>query len=109
MRIKCGFEISYECFQPTPFIAQLSVHPSRRGDLESADVLQTTPGLATTSFIDTFGNETTRFTAPAGATTLRSEFVVRDSGLPDAYAPDAQEVPVEQLPSETLLFLMASR
>ena len=109
MRIQCGYEISYNCPQPTPFIALLSVHPSRRGDLESADVLQTTPGVATSAFVDAFGNRTTRFTAPAGITTLRADFVIRDSGLPDAYAPDAREVPVEQLPNDALFYLMASR
>ena len=34
---------------------------------------------------------------------------MRDSGLPDAVAPDAQQVPIDQLPDDLLLYLMASR
>ena len=34
---------------------------------------------------------------------------MRDSGLPDVVVPAAQQVPVEQLPDEVLLYLMPSR
>ena len=47
--------------------------------------------------------------APAGGVTLRGSALVRDSGLPDAVAPDAQQLPIDQLPDEVLLYLMASR
>ena len=109
MRIQCGYEISYDCPQPTPFMALLSVHPARVGDLEGPDQLQTSAGVPTSQFVDSFGNQCTRFVAPAGRITLRSDFVIRDSGLLDAYAPEAREVPVDQLPDDTLQFLMASR
>jgi hypothetical protein len=33
MKIRTGYEISYECPQPTPMILTLSVHPSRFPDL----------------------------------------------------------------------------
>ena len=34
MRITTGFEIVYDCPAPAPMLLVLSVHPSRRGDLE---------------------------------------------------------------------------
>ena len=33
MKIRAGYEISYDCPQPTPMILTLSVHPSRFADL----------------------------------------------------------------------------
>jgi hypothetical protein len=35
MKIRAGYEISYDCPQPTPLILTLSVHPSRTPDLLS--------------------------------------------------------------------------
>jgi transglutaminase-like putative cysteine protease len=109
MRIKCGYEISYQCSHPTPMLLLLSVHPSRRGDLETPDTLRTEPALPKSRFVDLYGNHCTRIVAPAGITTLRSEFVIRDSGRPDAYAPDAPQLPVEDLPHDALFYLMGSR
>ena len=37
MQIRAGYEISYDCPQPTPMILTLSVHPSRFADLLTPD------------------------------------------------------------------------
>ena len=37
MQIRAGYEISYECPQPTPMILQLSVHSSRAHDVITSD------------------------------------------------------------------------
>jgi len=37
MKIHAGYEISYDCLQPTPMILTLSVHPSRRPTLLTPD------------------------------------------------------------------------
>jgi transglutaminase-like putative cysteine protease len=47
--------------------------------------------------------------APAGRLRLHADFVVRDSGLPDPVAPFAGQAPVEHLPDDVLIFLLASR
>jgi hypothetical protein len=39
MKIRAGYEISYDCAQSTPMIAMLSVHPSRLKDLMTPDLL----------------------------------------------------------------------
>ena len=109
MRIRAGFEIAYDCPQPAPMMLQLSVHPKRRDDLETADWLQTRPMLDVAQYIDGFGNICSRILAPPGRLTLSADFIIRDSGLVDEYAPDAPQVAIQDLPAETLIFLLGSR
>ena len=58
---------------------------------------------------DGFGNWCGRFTAPAGRIRISTDTVIRDSGLPDPVVPDARQHPIEELPDEALVFLLASR
>jgi transglutaminase-like putative cysteine protease len=109
MRLRNGFEIGYDCPCPTPMVLTLSVHPSRRGDLETPDLLRTDPPLDVRQYEDRYGNICSRLLAPAGRLTLSASFVIRDPGLPDASAPEAPQSAVEDLPDETILFLLASR
>ena len=67
------------------------------------------PEIATSTYLDTFGNTVRRFIAPAGDLTLSRDAVIEDSGVPDAIEEDAKEGPVEQLPNDTLVFLLGSR
>jgi len=41
-----GYEISYDCPQPTPMILTLSVHPSRVPDLLSLDRIRLEPTIS---------------------------------------------------------------
>jgi transglutaminase-like putative cysteine protease len=109
LRIQAGFEIIYECAAPVPMLLTLSVHPSRRRDIETADWLRTEPPLDVRQYLDGYGNICSRLHAPAGRLTLSSDFIIRDTGLIDAYAPDAEQHPVETLPDEVILFLLGSR
>ena len=109
MQIRAGFEISYDCPQPTPMLLSLSVHPSRLPDVIGAHELTFDPPIGATPYRDGFGNVCTRILAPAGRLTMRKDVLVRDPGTVDAYAPEAAQHPVEQLPDETLVFLLGSR
>ena len=109
MRIQTGFEIVYDCPAPTPMLLTLSVHPSRRDDLETPDWLRTDPALDVHQYLDGFGNICSRVLAPAGRLALSADFIIRDTGLIDAYAPDARQHAVEDLPDEAVLFLLGSR
>jgi transglutaminase-like putative cysteine protease len=109
MKIRCGFDISYLCDIPTPMLFLLSVHPSREPDLLTPQHINFLPERSSHTFSDLFGNRVTRILAPAGETRLTCDFLIRDSGLADECAPDAREVPVEDLPDEVLVFLLASR
>ncbi len=109
MDIKIGFEISYAAPQPTPMIIMLRVHPSRASDVVGEETILTDPAVPIRYYHDTFGNVCGRLTAPAGGVTFRLDALVRDSGIPDPIVPEAQQLPIEQLPDEVLLYLMASR
>ncbi|HEX4197889.1 MAG TPA: transglutaminase family protein [Caulobacteraceae bacterium] len=109
MRIHTGFEITYDCPAPTPMLLMLSVHPSRRGDLETFDGLRTDPIVDVHHYLDGFGNNCMRVLAPAGRIVLSTDFVIRDSGEPDQIALGAAQIAVEHLPDQTLQFLLGSR
>ena len=109
MRVRIGFRLRYSLSQPTPLIAMLNVHYSRFGDLERADYLVTSPSVPLESYRDGFGNWCTRMVAPAGEFTLSSDGIFRDAGLPDPVAPNAGQHAVQDLPFETLVYLLGSR
>jgi transglutaminase-like putative cysteine protease len=109
MKIRAGYEISYDCPQPTPMILLLSVHPSRIPDLLTADRLRIDPAIPANDYRDGFGNSCQVIHAPAGRLTLSADFLIRDSGATDEVAPFAEQHPLEQLPVETLAYLLGSR
>ena len=109
MQIRVGFEMIYECPQPTPMILNLNVHHTRVSDLVGRDDLLFSPSIPTMAYRDSFGNWCTRIVAPQGNLRIRADVVVNDSGVPDVIAPLAQQIAVPDLPEETLLFLLGSR
>jgi transglutaminase-like putative cysteine protease len=109
MQIRTGFEISYECTQPTPMLLTLSIHPSRVPDLRTAHHVTFDPDIPADDYLDGFGNVCTRITAPAGRMTISTDFTVEDSGDPDPIARDARQHTIEELPEDTLVFLLGSR
>jgi len=109
MRIKTGFEIIYDCPAPVPMLLTLSVHPSRRDDLETPDWIRTEPVVDVRQYIDGFGNICSRILAPAGRMVISSDFVIRDSGEMDAYAPDAIQIAAHNLPDDVIVYLLGSR
>ena len=109
MRIRTGFEITYDCPAPVPMMLTLSVHPSRRDDLETPDWIRTDPMVDVRQYLDGFGNICSRILAPAGRIVLSADFVVKDSGRVDDYAPDAEQIAVHNLPDEALIYLLGSR
>lgn len=109
MKIRIGFDLIYDCPQPTPMILTLTVHASRVADLITPDLLVTEPTVPVTAYRDTFGNWCSRLLAPKGTLRLSTDALVHDSGLPDIVVPNARQTPVTELPDETLLFLLGSR
>jgi transglutaminase-like putative cysteine protease len=109
MRIKVGFEIGYSAAQATPMVIMLSIHPSRRHDIIGEETIVSEPDVRIGYYRDSFGNICGRLLAPAGGITLRGDALVRDSGLPDIVAPEAEQLAIDRLPDEALLYLMASR
>jgi transglutaminase-like putative cysteine protease len=109
MKIRAGYEISYECPQPTPMILTLSVHPSRFPDLLTIDRLQLDPPIPANTYHDSFGNFCHVIRGPAGQVNMSTDFIVQDIGEPDAAAPEAVQHPLEELPVDVLIYLLGSR
>ncbi len=109
MRMRIGCRLSYRLTQATPLIAMLNVHYSRFGDLDRADYLVTTPSVPLESYRDGYGNWCTRMVAPAGDFALSTDGIFRDTGRPDPTAPDAAQNAVQDLPFDTLPYLLGSR
>ena len=109
MIIRAGYAIAFECAAVTPMILHLNIHPSRAGDLISPDVVRTDPHYPTNAYLDLFGNRVTRVEAQPGVVTFHNDFTISDSGSPDETPEDAPLTAVAKLPSEVLVYLLASR
>ena len=109
MKIRIGYELIYDCLQPTPMILTLSVHYTRVSDIVVPDHMVTSPPVPLTAYRDTYGNWCSRIVAPKGELRLSTDALVNDTGRPDAIAMEARQTPVEALPDEALLFLLGSR
>ena len=109
MQIHVGYEFIYQFPQPTPMILTVSIHYSRASDIILPDHVTTTPSVPLVAYRDGFGNWCSRIVAPPGRFRIKGEGLVRDTGLPDAYVPSAQQHAVQDLPEETLVFLLGSR
>ena len=109
MQIRLGYQLIYDCPQPTPMLLDLSIHYSRVSDIVVPDHLITTPSIPITAYRDGFGNWCSRIVAPKGEVRLSANAIVNDTGAPDLVVPSARQHPVESLPEETLVFLLGSR
>jgi len=101
-------------------VAMLHVHPSLEPMLTTGDKLKVehigpvgggvdTRELAVEEYFDAFGNRCSRFLAPSGAIRLSGMNVLSGEFVHDPQNFAAMQTPVENLPSETLQFLLASR
>jgi transglutaminase-like putative cysteine protease len=94
MKIRIGYELIYDCPQPTPMILTLSVHYTRISDLIIPDHLITDPPVPLTAYRDSYGNWCSRIVAPRGLLRLSTDALVKDSGQPDVVAWQARQIPV---------------
>lgn len=109
MKIRVGYELIYDFPQPTPMIVCLGVHFTRASDVIKPDFMITEPALPVTPYRDVFGNWCNRIVAPAGRLRIWGDGLVNDSGEPDIVVPFAHQHLVEDLPAETLTYLLGSR
>jgi transglutaminase-like putative cysteine protease len=109
MLIRIGYNIRFQITATVPLITLLNVHPSREGDLIQTDRVNAFPETPVEEYLDAFGNHSCRFTARDGELLLSNSTLIRDSGEPDKQDFTAREIPVQELPIETLPYLMNSR
>jgi transglutaminase-like putative cysteine protease len=107
--IRVGYELIYDFQQPTPMMLVLNIHFSRASDMMVPDYIKTIPSVPLSPYRDSFGNWCTRLVAPRGQICIMSTAIVRDSGEPDIVAPSAQQHSIQDLPEDTLVFLLGSR
>ena len=109
LKIRAGYDIAFQCYQDTPMVLMLSVHPSRQPDLLTEHHIRLSNGIDLHDYLDAFGNTCTRLVAPPGLLEIRNDFIIRDSGEPDAVVADAPQWDVSALPDEALMYLLGSR
>jgi transglutaminase-like putative cysteine protease len=109
MLIRIGYDIQFDIPQPVAVVAMLNVHPSRSADLREPDVLCVEPGVRLDTYTDRLGNCCARFRAEQGKLRLSNATLIQDSGEKDAVNFQAWQHPVDELPVDTLIYLMNSR
>jgi transglutaminase-like putative cysteine protease len=109
MQLRIGYELIYSFVQPTSIILLVSVHDSRASDIVVSDRLIAEPSIPIACYRDGFGNRCTRLLAPAGRLRLAADGIIRDSGQPDEVVSTAGQDSVQDLPEESLVFLLGSR
>jgi transglutaminase-like putative cysteine protease len=109
VKIHAGFKLGFECIQPTPMLLVLNVHPSRRIDLLSEQILTFNQEIDAWNYTDGFGNACTRIVAPSGTTEISTDFDIYDTGQPDIVPVDALQHDIKDLPDDVLQFLLGSR
>jgi len=90
-------------------ILLLNIHFTRVSDLVIADQIVASPATPITAYRDVYGNWCSRIVAPRGDFRISTDALINDSGLPVAGDPSAIQHAVEDLPAETLVYLLGSR
>ena len=109
MLISVGFEVAFLFEKPTPLLALGLIHPDVASRIRKPENLRVEPRVSVTEYRDGYGNRCSRMVVPAGRVVLKSDAIVEDTGLPDVQALNARQHPVEELPDNVVLFLLASR
>jgi transglutaminase-like putative cysteine protease len=109
MLIRYGYELTFNCAEPALMVCLLDAHRDQAQNIRYETPFETTPAISTGTYLDTFSNHVRRFIAPAGDLTIRRDAIIEDSGQPDLVKLDAEEIAVERLPNDTLVFTLGSR
>jgi transglutaminase-like putative cysteine protease len=124
--ILSGFDVQFRLPAPTAIVAMLHLHPSvepllRSGgelliesldnpfDHSPASTNYTKSIVPSRDYLDAFGNRCTRFVAPAGYLWLSSTNVIDANPEADPVYADARQAAIDELPADTLQFLLPSR
>jgi transglutaminase-like putative cysteine protease len=116
MLVRSQFAIEFDLPQPVAMIGLLRLHPTLDARVRGPEQLQvehlqgdSSAALAVDEYLDGFGNRCSRFVGPQGRLKLSGESVAEIEAVPDPIRVEASQHQVEDLPSETLEFLLSSR
>jgi transglutaminase-like putative cysteine protease len=108
VRIRVGCQFDHEAPAPVPSVWQ--VRPRIDGPHQVvATAWGCSPFAPARSYLDTFGNLCDRLTLPEGRSRVRYDALVEVPATFDEADKGASQVPVEDLPDEILVYLLASR
>lgn len=106
-RVRVGCDFSFAI--PAPISAVFQIEPQdepRQRVLEHS--LSFVPAGTHTTYQDTFGNRCSRLNIPPGSFEIHYEATLEVPRIPDDTDPDAPEMPIGEVPSEVLLYLLPS-
>ena len=109
MLIKIGYELIFDIPAPVNMLLALYTHPEQADALRRPERLILEPDIAVRNYIDGFGNRVGRVLVPAGRFRLSYDNIAEDSGKPEPKIDGARLHPVEELPSDCMRYLLASR
>ena len=119
MLIRNEFAIEFQMPQAAAMIALLRLYPAMDARVRFPEMLKVESlgsvgsdsgvEVRLDEYVDGFGNRCSRFLAPAGYVLLSGESLIDCDGFPDPIATEARQLPVEELPTEVLQYLLASR
>jgi hypothetical protein len=82
LKIRAGYDIAFECFQETPMVLMLSVHPSRQPDLLTEHAIRLSPGIMARDYRDAFDNICTRWSHHPACLKLEATSLSKTAGFP---------------------------
>jgi transglutaminase-like putative cysteine protease len=85
------------------------VHPSRTASLVELERFTVQPPVVVPEYTDVYGNRCGRTVVPAGLVVFRNNTVIADDGQLEVQVWNALQHQVQDLPSDALQFLLASR
>jgi transglutaminase-like putative cysteine protease len=107
MRLNAGCEITFDVAEITPFILMLRPR-SGYGQWVTQEQYSLSQSVPVIEYVDSYGNLCQRLTAPVGNFIVTASATVETADTIDVQ-PGAPFTPVEQLPDNTLQFLLPSR
>ncbi len=107
MRIHVGFEFQLESGTPTPIVSVVRPRDDLHRIVEERRLVE--PDVAIHAYLDSFGNQGWRWTAPPGESRIDYHAIVEVEAGPDSQMPDLQGTAIEELPDRMLLYTLPSR
>lgn len=109
MRVRVGYRFAYEATSPTPAVVVAEPHEEIR-DRVVEDRWTSEPELASSVYVDVYGNHCRRVTLPEGASEISYDALVEVDPSPEPTpGPDDPQHRIENLPDHLLHWLLPSR
>jgi transglutaminase-like putative cysteine protease len=106
--LRVGCEFRYKVEATAPAVVQVQ---ARRDDMHQIlqETWSTTPRVRSYEYLDLYGNIQRRLTLPVGDVRFSYDALVQVWANADEVDLEARQLPVDELPDDTLMFTLASR